>query len=103
MTDEVLTLSEAAARTGVHRRTVRAWIRGGRLPATLTPGGHYRVRASDLATMTMTATEFARSVGVCSRTAMRWAAAGKLDAELWRGSWRIAASEVERVGARRRA
>jgi excisionase family DNA binding protein len=103
MTDDVLTLSEAAARAGVHRRTVRAWIRSGRLAATFTPGGHYRIRAGDLATMSLSASEFARAVGVCHRTALRWAAAGKLDAERWQGAWRIAASEVERVGPRRRS
>jgi len=98
---ETLTLTRAAQRAGVHRRTLRAWIRDGRLPAHLTPGGHYRVNADDLAALPMTTSEFARAVGVCQRTAVRWAKSGKLEASLDEsGTWRIAASEVGRLGTR---
>lgn len=97
-----LTLTEAAARVGVHRRTLRAWIRKGRLPATRTPGGHYRIRVADLEDMPLTATAFARAVGVCSRTAQRWAQQGRLRSRRTPGGWEIAASEVERIGRRPR-
>ena len=101
MTDNSLTLTEAAARIGVHRRTLRAWIRAGRLEASRTPGGHWRVRESALAQLPMTTLEFAHAVGVCQRTALRWCEAGKLEAEHEpNGPWRIAAKEVERIGPR---
>lgn len=32
---------------GVYRKTVRNWIRRGHLPASRSPGGHYRVSPSD--------------------------------------------------------
>ena len=102
MTEGTLTLTEAAARIGVHRRTLRAWKRAGRLPFIVTPGGRYRVRVADLDAMPLTTAEFARAVGVSQRTALRWVHAGKVRArrspsgQLW-----IEAGEVERVGARR--
>jgi excisionase family DNA binding protein len=98
----VLTLTEAAARQGVHRRTVRGWIRDGRLPAHLTPGGHYRVAVADLANLPLTTDEFAAAVGVCRRTALRWCEAGKLEARKTGREWLIAAGEVAQVGARPR-
>jgi len=95
-----LTLTEAAARQGVHRRTVRGWIRDGRLPALRTPGGHYRVLAGDLDRLPMTTDDFAAAVGVCRRTVLRWCEAGKLAARKTGREWIIESGEVDRVGAR---
>ena len=95
-----LTLSEAAARMGVHRRTVRGWVRDGRLPALNTPGGHYRILAGDLDRLPLTTDDFAAAVGVCRRTVLRWCEAGKLAARKVGGEWIIESGEVDRVGAR---
>lgn len=44
-----LTLSEAAELLAVHPTTLRRWANSGDLPALVTPGGHRRFAASDLA------------------------------------------------------
>lgn len=46
--DRVLTSHEAASLLQVNRSSVNNWVREGRLPAFRTPGGHRRVRISDL-------------------------------------------------------
>ena len=43
MTDELLTLSEAAQLLGVSTSTIRRYIREGLLPERRTPGGHFRL------------------------------------------------------------
>jgi excisionase family DNA binding protein len=43
-----LTLGEAARYLGVAQSTIRKWCDSGRLPAFYTPGGHRRLRRSDL-------------------------------------------------------
>ncbi len=41
---KLLKVSEVASRFGVTKKTVTRWIREGKLPAIVTPGGkHYRV------------------------------------------------------------
>lgn len=40
--------SQAARRLGVDRATIVRWIRRGHLPASRTPGGHYRIFEADL-------------------------------------------------------
>ena len=95
-----LTLTEAASRQGVHRRTVRGWIRDGRLPARHTPGGHYRVMSGDLDRLPMTTDDFALAVGVCRRTVLRWCESGKLAARKTGRDWIIEAGEVARIGSR---
>jgi len=95
-----LTLSEAAARMGVHRRTVRGWVRDGRLPALNTPGGHYRILAGDLDRLPLTTDDFAAAVGVCRRTVLRWCESGKLAARKTGRDWIIDRGEVDRIGAR---
>lgn len=49
---EWLTLSEAARRLKVHPTTLRRWADDGQVPVMLTPGGHRRFAASDVAHMT---------------------------------------------------
>jgi excisionase family DNA binding protein len=46
---EWLTLSEAAERLNVHSTTLRRWADEGQIPCMLTPGGHRRFAASDVA------------------------------------------------------
>lgn len=48
--DDELNTREAANVAGHNRRTIVAWIRDGKLPATRRPGkrGHYRIRWADL-------------------------------------------------------
>jgi len=45
--DRLLLLSEVARLFGVDRKTVWKWARNGFLPAWRTPGGKFRIRASD--------------------------------------------------------
>ena len=44
---ELLTASEVAGYCGVTSVTVSRWIRGNKLRAYTTPGGHYRIRRQD--------------------------------------------------------
>lgn len=44
-----LTLSEAAELLAIHPTTLRRWANSGDIPALVTPGGHRRFAASDLA------------------------------------------------------
>jgi len=46
--EQLIGISDAAARFGVHKNTVRRWIDAGRLKAYWTPGGKIRIKASDL-------------------------------------------------------
>lgn len=46
-----LSLSEAARRLDVHPTTLRRWADEGQIPVMLTPGGHRRFAASDIAEM----------------------------------------------------
>jgi len=44
---ELLTASDVARYCGVTSVTVSRWIRGDKLRAYTTPGGHYRIRKQD--------------------------------------------------------
>lgn len=46
--DPFLTTKEAAQRLGVTLRAVQLWVNDGKLPAARTPGGHRRIRSSDV-------------------------------------------------------
>ena len=48
-TERWLTLSQAAQELGVHLTTLRRWADNGDIPVMLTPGGHRRFAASDIA------------------------------------------------------
>lgn len=43
-----VTTGEVAKRLAVDPATVRRWAIEGRLPAVVTPGGHYRFREADI-------------------------------------------------------
>lgn len=47
--DRPLSRAEAAAAFGVHADTIVRWVREGKLPCFLTPGGQRRYRAADVA------------------------------------------------------
>lgn len=47
-TNPLLTTREAADRLGVSLRTIQLWVDGGKLKAGVTPGGHRRIRLSDV-------------------------------------------------------
>lgn len=46
--DRLLTTREVAALFGVDPRTVTVWVRAGRIPALLTPGGQRRFKESEV-------------------------------------------------------
>lgn len=46
--DPFLTTKEAAQRLGVCLRTIQLWVEAGTLHAARTPGGHRRIRVSDV-------------------------------------------------------
>ena len=46
--DETYRLPEAARLLGVEKRTLKRWHKLGRLDMIVTPGGHYRVPASEV-------------------------------------------------------
>jgi excisionase family DNA binding protein len=46
--DRLMTTAEVADWLRVKRRTVTGWARTGRLPSLVTPGGHRRIRESDV-------------------------------------------------------
>lgn len=46
--DPLLTTSEAASHLGVSLHSIQLWVTDGTLPAGLTPGGHRRIRKSDV-------------------------------------------------------
>lgn len=100
---DTLKLSEFARTLGVSTKTVHRWINTGQLKATKTPGGHYRISASELELRGLTIPQFARLVGVHRITARRWCQAGKVEYTTTPGGhYRIPMSEVPRIGRRRR-
>ena len=48
MTEELLTVEEAARILKVRRETIRRYIKNGYLKAVTLPGGDYRLRESDI-------------------------------------------------------
>ena len=89
-----LTLTQAAARLQVDRRTLRAWARDGSMRAHKTQGGHWRFRPQDLASpRDLTPRQYARRVGVHPLTARRWCVLGLLEGAHTTpgGHWRIPA------------
>jgi len=96
---EMLKLSEYAATVGVCVRTARRWIASGDLDAVQTPGGHWRVPASELERSFLTVPQFARLVGVHPVTVRRWCRADLIaHSSTSTGIYRIPMSEVPRVG-----
>lgn len=49
--NQLLTPAEVAAMFRVNRKTVSRWAAAGTLPSIRTPGGKYRFRASEVATL----------------------------------------------------
>jgi excisionase family DNA binding protein len=53
----VLRVVAAAAAIGVSTKTLRRYIRSGKLPATRLPSGHYRIDEADLLALRVRATD----------------------------------------------
>lgn len=90
--DAVLTTSAAAELLGVAVSTAQQWIEGGAIPSWKTPGGHRRVRTSDVM----------RLVGQRTRAAARNGAEGPLEAEflpLAKPDFPVPRNEPERLRA----
>ena len=49
--DELMTPGEVAAQFHVHPETVRRWAAAGRITSVKTPGGHRRLRRSEVAAL----------------------------------------------------
>ena len=87
MTNDLLSLKDAAEIIGVHPSTVRLWTDKGILPAHRTPGGHRRYKRADVELWA----EHARRGGLEPEAMMQSAvrnvrmriAEGKLEAEAW--------------------
>ena len=48
MTEDLITVEEAARILRVRSETIRRYIKNGHLPAATLPGGDYRLRTSDI-------------------------------------------------------
>jgi excisionase family DNA binding protein len=48
MSEELITVEDAARIFKVRRETIRRYIKNGHLPAITLPGGDYRIRAEDV-------------------------------------------------------
>ena len=48
MTEELITVEDAARIFKVRRETIRRYIKNGHLPAVTLPGGDYRIRVEDI-------------------------------------------------------
>ena len=48
MTEDLITVEEAARILRVRSETIRRYIKNGHLPAATLPGGDYRLRISDI-------------------------------------------------------
>jgi excisionase family DNA binding protein len=46
---DILTTTDVARLLGLHANTLKNWVRDGKIPSFRTLGGHYRIRASELA------------------------------------------------------
>lgn len=57
-----LAVGQVAALVGVAPITVNRWIHEGRIPATRTPGGHFRIRLADVTALLEPAYAPARDV-----------------------------------------
>lgn len=98
-----LKLSEFAATLGISTKTARRWIAAKSIEAHQTPGGHWRVPASQLVVRSLTVPQFARLVGVHPVTVRRWCRGDKIaNSKTPTGLYRIPMSEVPIVGRRRR-
>jgi len=105
MSEEWLSLSEAAEILGVHPSTVRLWSNKGLLPAHRTKGGHRRYRRSEVALWARTARE-SRTVEAedmlqsVVRNVRMQVSEGRLEAEAWYQKLDDAARAQYRQGAR---
>lgn len=109
MTDEWLSLSDAAEMLGVHPSTVRLWSDKGILPVHKTQGGHRRYRRSEITLWSQTnsrsGNEALQPEGMMQeviRHVRMQISEGRLESEIWyqklddeaRGQYRISARSL---------
>lgn len=109
MTDEWLSLSDAAEMLGVHPSTVRLWSDKGILPVHKTQGGHRRYRRSEITlwaqTNSRSGNEALQPEGMMQeviRHVRMQISEGRLESEIWyqklddeaRGQYRISARSL---------
>ncbi len=98
---EDMTSGEFAAVLGIGRRTAATWCSEGRIDCYRTPGGRWRIPATEVARIKsessemLTATQAAGKLGVLPVTVMRWARASKLDAVRQGRRWVIPAAAID--------
>ena len=63
-TEKWLTLSQAAGKLGIHATTLRRWADNGDILVMLTPGGHRRFAASEIARFAQDQRNVSRSFGM---------------------------------------
>ena len=104
MTNDWLSLSEAAAALGVHPSTVRSWSDAGTLPVHRTQGGHRRYRRSEidlwLRSQRSESSELNQVIQNALRNTRFQISEGKLNAETWYGKLDDEAREQYRVSGR---
>lgn len=96
---EYVTVTVAAMRLGVDRRTVQRWVREGEIVGHKTPGGHWRVDVES-ASSDLTLAQYATVMQVHHLTARRWCAQGKVPGarRTAGGHWRVPAAAVSGAG-----
>lgn len=107
MTDEWLSLSDAAQMLGVHPSTVRLWSDKGVLPVHKTQGGHRRYKRSEISLWAqanprsgMEALQPERMMQEVFRNVRMQISVGSLEAESWYQKLDEAARSQYRMGAR---
>jgi excisionase family DNA binding protein len=105
MTDEWLSLSDAAQMLGVHPSTVRLWSDKGVLPVHKTQGGHRRYRRSEISLWAETSLgsreiEPERMMQEVIRNVRMQISEGSLEAESWYQKLDAEARAQYRMGAR---
>jgi len=95
-----ITLTEYAAARGINRRTAQAWAREGRINATRTAGGHWRVDKREVRRRLYSISEVAEALGRSPRTVRSWAEAGTIATlPCDCGVWLVEARELKRLVA----
>jgi len=96
-----LTSGEFAAALSIGRRTAATWCAEGRIGCYRTPGGRWRIPATEVDRIKsersemLTATQAAERLGTVPVTVMRWARAGKLNAVRQGRRWVIPAAAID--------
>jgi excisionase family DNA binding protein len=102
--ERTLTLQEYAEAAGISTVTATKWILSGKVKGHKTPGGQWRIPATEVERRDLSIKQFARLVGVYPGTARNWCANHEITCRKdHSGYWRIPMSEVVKVGVRRKS